>query len=140
MNKEEFRESFVHTKGEFGGLGIEITMEEGLVKVISPIEGTPAERAGLKAGDLISHVDGEPVKGKTLIQAVRKMRGRPGTQITLMIKRKGSRGGEDLQVSPGPDDVFKSGDVMLVLGPGKDIRHLKQGVPPPGRRGGAEPV
>ena len=89
LNKEEFRESFVRTKGEFGGLGIEITMEDGLIKVISPIEGTPAERAGLKAGDLISHVDGEPVKGKTLIQAVRKMRGRPGTQITLMIKRKG---------------------------------------------------
>ncbi len=88
LNKDEFRESFVHTKGEFGGLGIEITMEDGMVKVITPIEGTPAEKAGVKAGDLITHVDGEPIKGMTLIQSVRKMRGRAGTQITLMIKRK----------------------------------------------------
>ena len=63
-NADEFRESFVQTKGEFGGLGIEITMEDGLVKVIAPIEGTPAEQAGLKAGDLITHVDGEAIKGK----------------------------------------------------------------------------
>ena len=89
LNGEEFRETFVKTKGEFGGLGIEITMEEGLVKVIAPIEGTPAEKGGLKAGDLISHVDGTPIKGKTIQEAVRLMRGQPGTQLTLMIKRKG---------------------------------------------------
>ena len=89
LNADEFRESFVQTKGEFGGLGIEITMEDGLVKVIAPIEGTPAEQAGLKAGDLITHVDGEAIKGKTLLQAVKRMRGRAGTQISLTIRRAG---------------------------------------------------
>jgi len=89
LNADEFRENFVQTRGEFGGLGIEITMEEGLVKVISPIENTPAERAGLKAGDLITHVDGDPVKGKTLAQAVKRMRGKPGTVIQLTIRRQG---------------------------------------------------
>jgi carboxyl-terminal processing protease len=89
LTADEFRESFVQTKGEFGGLGIEITMEDGLVKVIAPIEGTPAEQAGMKAGDLITHVDGEPIKGKTLLQAVKRMRGRAGTQISLTIRRAG---------------------------------------------------
>ncbi len=89
LNGEEFNEAFVRTRGEFGGLGIEITMEDGLVKVISPIEGTPAEAAGMKAGDLITHVDGEPVKGRTLAQSVKRMRGRPGTSIVLTVRRKG---------------------------------------------------
>jgi len=89
LNSEEFRESFVHTKGEFGGLGIEVTMEDGFVKVVSPIEDTPAERIGLKSGDLITHVDEDPVKGKTLREAVRQMRGAPGTTIHLRIRRKG---------------------------------------------------
>ena len=89
LNSEEFRESFVHTKGEFGGLGIEVTMEEGFVKVVSPIEDTPAERIGLKSGDLITHVDDEAVKGKTLREAVRLMRGAPGTKIALRVRRKG---------------------------------------------------
>ncbi len=89
LNAEEFRETFVQTRGEFGGLGIEITMEDGLVKVISPIEGTPAAAAGMKAGDLITHVDGEPVKGRTLAQSVKRMRGKPGTSIVLTVRRKG---------------------------------------------------
>jgi len=89
MNGEEFRESFVQTKGEFGGLGIEVTMEDGFVKVVSPIEGTPASRSNLKSGDLITHVDQEPIQGKTLPEAVRKMRGRPGTDIELKVRRKG---------------------------------------------------
>ena len=89
LNAEEFRETFIQTRGEFGGLGIEITMEEDLVKVIAPIEGTPAERAGIQAGDLITHVDGVQIKGRTLAQAVRQMRGRPGTKITLVIRRDG---------------------------------------------------
>ena len=89
LNADEFRESFVQTSGEFGGLGIEITMEDGMVKVIAPIEDTPAERAGLKTGDLIISVDGEPIQGKTLVQAVKTMRGRPGTDITLTIRRAG---------------------------------------------------
>ncbi len=89
MNAREYQESFVHTKGEFGGLGIEVTMEDGLVKVVAPIEGTPAARAGMQSGDLIAAVDGDPIKGLTLAQAVRRMRGRPGEPIRLMIKRSG---------------------------------------------------
>lgn len=89
LNAEEFSEVFVNTRGEFGGLGIEITMEEGLVKVIAPIEGTPAEAAGMKAGDLITHVDGDPVKGKTLAESVKRMRGKAGTSIVLTVRRKG---------------------------------------------------
>ncbi len=89
LNADQFRETFVHTKGEFGGLGIEVTMEEGLVKVVAPIEDTPAARAGLLTGDLITHVDGEAIKGKTLLEAVRTMRGRPGTDIDLRIRREG---------------------------------------------------
>ena len=87
MNADEFRESFVQTKGEFGGLGIQVTMEDGLVKVIAPIEDTPAARAGMKSGDLISHVDGEPIKGRKLSEAVRRMRGKPGTDIRLTVLR-----------------------------------------------------
>jgi carboxyl-terminal processing protease len=89
MNGEEYRESFLHIKGEFGGLGIEVTMEDGFVKVISPIEDTPAARSNLKSGDLITHVDGEPIKGNTLWQAVKKMRGKPGTDISIKVRREG---------------------------------------------------
>ena len=89
MNGQEFRESFVHTKGEFGGLGIEVTMQDGLVKVVAPIEDTPAARAGMQSGDLIVQVDGEPIKGLSLAQAVRRMRGRPGEAIDLLVRREG---------------------------------------------------
>ena len=89
MNREEFNESFIHTKGEFGGLGIEVTMDDGMVKVVAPIEDTPAAEAGVESGDLITHVDGEPIKGLSLNQAVRLMRGRPGTPIRLTLRRQG---------------------------------------------------
>ena len=89
MNAEEYRESFARIKGEFGGLGIEVTMQDGFVKVVSPIEDTPAARSNLKSGDLITHVDGEPIKGKTLGQAVKKMRGKPGTDILIKVRREG---------------------------------------------------
>ncbi|MBT3909684.1 MAG: PDZ domain-containing protein, partial [Rhodospirillaceae bacterium] len=85
LNAQEFNESFVHTKGEFGGLGIEVTMEDGLVKVVAPIEDTPAARAGMLSGDLIVKVDGGAIKGLTLAQAVRRMRGRPGAPIKLLV-------------------------------------------------------
>ena len=87
LDAEEFKESFAATKGEFGGLGIQVTMEEGLLKVISPIEGTPAERAGIVSGDLITHVGGEAIQGKTLRDAVRLMRGPPGAPLTIRIRR-----------------------------------------------------
>lgn len=89
LNPEEFKESHVITKGEFGGLGIEVIMEDGAIKVVSPIEDTPAHRAGLEAGDKITHLDGAPVKDITLSEAVKIMRGRPGTSIRLTIERAG---------------------------------------------------
>ena len=90
LNAKLFNEMQVHTRGEFGGLGIEITMEEGLVKVVSPIDDTPAYRAGIQAGDLITHLDGKPVRGLTLNKAVEKMRGKVGHDITLTIRRSES--------------------------------------------------
>lgn len=89
MNPKTFRDMQVQTRGEFGGLGIEVTMEDGLVKVVAPIEDTPAARAGILGGDLITHLDKEPVQGLTLAQAVEKMRGAVNTPITLTIRRKG---------------------------------------------------
>lgn len=89
LDPESFKELQVGTQGEFGGLGIEVGMEDGLVKVVSPIEDTPAYRAGLKAGDLIFKLDDTPVKGLTLNEAVKRMRGKPKTQIRLSILRKG---------------------------------------------------
>ncbi len=79
----------VSTKGEFGGLGIEVGMEDGFVKVISPIDDTPAQRAGMQAGDLIIRIDGTAVQGMTLSEAVKKMRGKVGTKIELTVVRKG---------------------------------------------------
>ncbi len=89
LDAEAFKELQVGTQGKFGGLGIEVGMEDGLVKVISPIEDTPAYRAGIKPGDLIVKLDELQVKGMTLNDAVKKMRGKPNTQITLTIVRKG---------------------------------------------------
>ena len=88
LNEKNFRDMQVQTKGEFGGLGIEVTMESGLVMVVSPIDDTPAFRAGIKTGDLISQLDGEPVLGLTLAEAVDRMRGRVGTDIKLTIHRE----------------------------------------------------
>ena len=89
LSKEEFREMQVGTRGEFGGLGIEVNMEDGLVRVVSPMDDTPAARAGIKSGDLIVKLDDVFVKGMSLNDAVRKMRGKPDTAITLTIARKG---------------------------------------------------
>ena len=89
LDAEAFRELQVGTQGQFGGLGIEVGMEDGFVKVVSPIEDTPAFRAGVKPGDLIIRLDDTPVKGMTLNDAVKRMRGKPNTQITLTISRKG---------------------------------------------------
>ncbi len=88
LNEKNFRDMQVQTKGEFGGLGIEVTMESGLVMVVSPIDDTPAFRAGIKTGDLILQLDGEPVLGLTLAEAVDRMRGRVGTDIKLTIRRE----------------------------------------------------
>jgi carboxyl-terminal processing protease len=90
LDADEFRDLQVGTRGEFGGLGIEVGLEDGFVKVISPIDDTPAQRAGIKAGDLIIRLDDRPVKGMTLNEAVKVMRGKVGTGITLTIVREGA--------------------------------------------------
>ncbi len=89
MNAKNFRDMQVQTRGEFGGLGIEVTMENGLVKVVSPIDDTPASRAGVKPGDFITHLDGDQVMGLTLQEAVEKMRGPVNSDIKLTIRREG---------------------------------------------------
>lgn len=97
LNNEGFEDMKVQTRGSFGGLGIEVTMENGLVKVVSPIDDTPAYKAGVKAGDLITHLDGKPVLGLTLNDAVDKMRGKVGTPIEITVRREGSA--EPLKIS-----------------------------------------
>src|SRR5690349_19410627 len=89
LDQDAYRELRISTKGEFGGLGIEVGMEEGFVKVVSPIEDTPAFRAGLKPGDFIIKIDDSSVKGMSLNEAVKRMRGKPKTNIRLTIMRKG---------------------------------------------------
>lgn len=89
LNAKNYKEMQVNTRGEFGGLGIQVTMEAGFVKVISPIDDTPAFRAGIESGDIITHLDGESVQGLTLAQAVDKMRGKVGSDIRITVVREG---------------------------------------------------
>lgn len=89
MKPEVFKDSRTETSGEFGGLGIEVSMESGVVKVIAPIDNTPASKAGIKAGDYIVKIDGKQVQGKTLMEAVNLMRGPVDTAIKLTVRRKG---------------------------------------------------
>src|SRR6187431_3720967 len=90
MDSKSFRDMQVQTRGEFGGLGIEVTMEDGLIKVVAPIDETPAAKAGVRANDIITKLDEEQVQGLTLNQAVEKMRGPVNTKIKLTIMRKGA--------------------------------------------------
>jgi carboxyl-terminal processing protease len=98
LNPKSFRDMQVQTRGEFGGLGIEVTMENGVVKVVSPIDDTPASKAGLLTNDLITHLDGEQIVGLTLEQAVEKMRGPVNTPISLTIVRKGRDDAFDVKI------------------------------------------
>ncbi|WP_026379167.1 S41 family peptidase [Afifella pfennigii] len=88
LNPDDFRDMQVQTRGEFGGLGIEVTMEDDLVKVVTPIEDTPADRAGILPGDVITHLDDEPIAGLSLREAVDKMRGPVNSPITLTVRRE----------------------------------------------------
>lgn len=105
LNEEAFKEMKVGTQGEFGGLGIEVSMEDGFVKVVAPIEDTPAWNAGLKSGDLIIKLDESNVKGMTLNDAVKLMRGKPGTDIVLTIVRKGE---------PQPQIITVTRDIIQI--------------------------
>ncbi|MDF3048018.1 MAG: carboxyl-terminal processing protease [Candidatus Midichloriaceae bacterium] len=98
LNEKEFQEMRISTKGEFGGLGIEVTMEKGFIKVISPYEDGPAFKVGIRAGDFITMIDGTVVKGMTLSQAVEKLRGKPKTKVKLTIFRESTT--ESFEASP----------------------------------------
>ncbi|MDA0786395.1 MAG: S41 family peptidase [Proteobacteria bacterium] len=113
LNEDNFRDMQVQTRGEFGGLGIEVTMEQGFVRVVSPIDETPAARAGIEAGDFITHLDGDTVLGLTLSEAVDKMRGRIGSDIKLTIRREGM----------DPFDVAVTRDVVRI----KSVRSRVEG-------------
>ena len=102
MDAKSFRDMQVQTRGEFGGLGIEVMQEDGLVKVVAPIDDTPASRAGVLSGDLIIAIDGENVQGMTLNQAVDKMRGAVNTNVKLTIVRGAEEGQDRRQRSPAP--------------------------------------
>ncbi|MBV8323693.1 MAG: S41 family peptidase, partial [Hyphomicrobiales bacterium] len=106
MDSKSFRDMQVQTRGEFGGLGIEVTMEDGLIKVVAPIDETPAAKAGIMANDIITHLDDEPVQGLTLNQAVDKMRGPVNTKIRLKILRKGQ---------DAPIEITLTRDVIKVV-------------------------
>ena len=103
LNTEEYKDLRIGTTGKFGGLGIEVTMEDGFVKVVSPIDDTPAKRAGMQPGDLIVRLDDKPVKGMTLSDAVDIMRGEPGTDITLTVVRQGES--KPLKVTITRDEI-----------------------------------
>lgn len=114
LNAEDFKEMRESTNGEFGGLGMEVTMEDGFVKVVSPIDDTPAFDAGIKAGDIITHLDGKVVLGLSLQEAVEIMRGKPGTDIELTIAREGeiepiymSITRAIIRIHPVKDNIFK---------------------------------
>ncbi len=112
MAEDEFKEMQVQTRGEFGGLGIEVTMENGVIKVVSPIDDTPAYRAGVKAGDYITHLDGTPIIGMALNEAVDKMRGKIGTPIKLTLRRENV---------PEPIEVTILRDVIKIQSVKQDV-------------------
>jgi carboxyl-terminal processing protease len=119
MNPKDYRELQTQTRGEFGGLGLEVTMENGVVKVVSPIDDSPAAKAGLLANDLITHIDSEEIAGLTLEQAVDKMRGPVNTPITLTIVRKGVEKPFDVKVIRDiiqikPVKAHNEGDVAYI--------------------------
>ena len=123
FNQKDFKELTSDTKGEFGGLGIEVTMEKGLVKVISPIDKTPAERAGIIEGDFITHINKDPILGKSLSEAVSLMRGKPNTEIEITIAREGLDEGFDLKLIR---EVIKVPGVLVsIKGECNDIGYIK---------------
>jgi carboxyl-terminal processing protease len=99
MNPKIYKDMQIQTRGEFGGLGIEVTMEQGVIKVVSPIDDTPAAKAGIQSGDLIFALDGEPVQGLTLQEAVEKMRGKVGSTIKISVRRASVKDPFDLSLT-----------------------------------------
>ncbi|MFM6468767.1 MAG: S41 family peptidase, partial [Dolichospermum sp.] len=120
MDSKSFRDMQVQTRGEFGGLGIEVTQEDGYVKVVTPIDDTPASKAGILSGDLITHIDGESVQGLTLNQAVEKMRGAVKSIVSLRISRKGAVDPLEIKLTR---DVIRISSVKFRLE--KDIGYIR---------------
>jgi len=146
MDPKAFNGDFaIQTKGQFGGVGIEVTQEDGLIKVISPIDGTPASRAGIKSGDRIGAIDGNPIAGLALNEAIDKMRGPAGSKITLTILRDGEKKPFDVTlvraiVSVDAATWRREGDIGYIRLPGfneqtadgleKAVRELKKQIGP----------
>jgi carboxyl-terminal processing protease len=122
MNAKNFQDMQVQTQGKFGGLGIEVTMENGVVKVVSPIDDTPAARAGIMANDLIIKLDGDDVQGLTLNEAVDKMRGKINTPITLTVVREGK---DPFDVKLVRDEIKVKSVKSSIEGPDKDIGYIR---------------
>ncbi|MGE8940310.1 S41 family peptidase [Leptospira interrogans] len=122
LSPKHFRDMQVQTRGEFGGLGIEVTMENGVVKVVSPIDDTPAYKAGIQANDLITHLDNDQIVGLTLEQAVEKMRGPVNTPITLTVIRKGRDDPFDVKITR---DVIRINAVKSRLEANDEIAYIK---------------
>lgn len=122
LSPKHFRDMQVQTRGEFGGLGIEVTMENGVVKVVSPIDDTPAHKAGIQANDLITHLDNEQIVGLTLEQAVEKMRGPVNTPITLTVVRKGRDEPFDVKITR---DVIRINAVKARLEADDQVAYVK---------------
>ena len=123
MNPELFKSMQTDTKGEFGGLGIEIGMESGVVKVIAPIPDTPADKAGIKAGDYIVRIDGKQVQGKSLMEAVKLMRGPVNTNIKLTIRRKGNQKALEFNIKRKIIEI--SSVDSRILGEKKNIAYIQ---------------
>lgn len=124
LDEEHFKELQEGTSGEFGGLGIEVGLEDGFIKVIAPIDDTPAQKAGIKAGDLIIRLEGKPAKGMSLGDAVKIMRGKPGTTIKLAVQRSGERKPLEFEITRA---VIKQASVKSrMLAPGFGYVRLAQ--------------
>lgn len=121
---DDYKDLQAGTSGEFGGLGIEVGMEDGFVKVISPIDDTPAQRAGIQAGDLIVRLDDVPVKGMSLGEAVKIMRGKPGTKITLTVLREGEQ--KPLKITITRDVIKVASVKSRMLDPGYGYVRISQ--------------
>ncbi|KGI55341.1 peptidase S41 [Campylobacter sp. MIT 97-5078] len=122
LNEKEFQDLKIQTSGEFGGLGISVGMKDGALSVIAPIEGTPADRAGIKAGDVILRIDGEATLGMSLNDAVDKMRGKPKSTINITIYRKGSEKPFDIKLTR---EIIKIESVYSKLIENEDILYLR---------------
>ena len=145
MDAKSYNDMQITTKGQFGGVGIEVTQEDGLIKVISPIDGTPAAKAGIKSGDRIAGIDGQSIAGQPLNEAIDKMRGPEGSKVTLTILREGEKKPFDVTlqravVQVDADTWRKEGDIGYIRLPGfneqtasgleKAVRDLKKQIGP----------